>query len=141
MEAMNMEKFPDMLIGMQLVNWNKENQTLTVRDGERLFDLQFDDSDEGDCCGFNNFFAELLVSDHDLSLNPVITHVEVEECERSFFGYRGGEQDHVKVTFFGGANKLFYVDSESSSGSGWGYGACVTVKCSAIGLDECITSW
>ena len=72
-----MNEFPYLLIGMQLVKWDDDKKILTVKNEDQLLDLVFDDSDEGDCCGYNEFFANLLVSDDDLSLNPVITNVEV----------------------------------------------------------------
>lgn len=133
-----MNYFSDVLIGMQLIGWNDQEKILTVKDvNGKQYDLVFDDSDEGDCCGYNDFFAELLVSDHDASLNPIITRIEVEKPEKE-----GSEVcENVKITFFGGAKKIFYINSESGSGSGWCYGACVTVKCEAIGLKEYVTSW
>lgn len=136
-----MEKFPNMLIGMQLVGWDQENQILTVKNDEQYLNLVFDDSDEGDCCGFNNFFAELLVSEQDLSMNPIITHVEVDRGENTPLDSSWHDLDRVKITFFGAAKSLFTIDSESGSGSGWEYGACVTVKCDAIGLKEFVTAW
>lgn len=133
---MKMKNFPDILIGMQLVGWDDQRKILTVKDENgKPCDLVFDDSNEGDCCGYNDFFAELLVSDHDASLNPIITRVEVKRPEENYF------EDNVKITFFGGAKKIFCIDSESGSGSGWCYGACVTVKCEAIDLYDYVTVW
>lgn len=130
-----MNDFPYLLIGMQLVEWDDDKKILTVKDGEKLLDLVFDDSDEGDCCGYNEFFAELLVSDRELSRNPVITNVEVlhnGDCD---------DCDKAEITFFGEARKLLCIESLSSSGSGCCYGACVSVKCDVIGLEELVTSW
>lgn len=129
-----MNKFPYLLIGMQLVNWDDDKKVLTVKAEDKLLDLVFDDSDEGCCCGYNDFFAELLVSERDVSINPVITNVEVLEKD-------DGDCSTAKITFFGEAKKLFSIRSESGSGSGWCYGACVTVKCDALGLSDLVTSW
>ena len=136
-----MDKFPDALIGMQLVGWDSCEQILTVKDNERIINLLFNDSDEGDCCGYNDFFAELLVSDHDLSINPIITNVEVKNDPEDSADYPWDDCDHVKITFFGGAKKIFQIESTSGSGSGWCYGACVTVKCKTLDIDECVTAW
>lgn len=129
-----MKSFTSMLIGMQLIGWDDGKKILTVKDRSKLFDLVFDDSDEGDCCGYNVFFAELFTSEEDLAQNPIITRVEVEknvECD----------EEKAKITFFGGAKKLLKLESLSSSGSGWTYGACVTVRCKAMELDEVVTEW
>ena len=130
-----MNEFPYLLIGMQLVKWDDDKKILTVKNEDQLLDLVFDDSDEGDCCGYNEFFANLLVSDDDLSLNPVITNVEV------LHNSDADDWQESKITFFGESKKLLCIESESGSGSGWSYGACVTVKCDAIGLSELVTSW
>lgn len=130
-----MNEFPYLLIGMQLVKWDDDKKILTVKKEDQLLDLVFDDSDEGDCCGYNEFFANLLVSDDDLSLNPVITNVEV------LHNSDADDWQESKITFFGEAKKLLCIESESGSGSGWCYGACVTVKCDALGLSELVTSW
>lgn len=126
--------FADKLIGMQLMSWDEAENTLIVKKGEEYFKLVFDDSDEGDCCGYNSLFVELFVSESELSRNPVIVKCEAkrEDCDNS---------DHMKLTFFGEAKKIMTIDSDSGSGSGWCYGACVTVECVGLGINEVITSW
>lgn len=126
--------FANKLIGMQLVSWDDNEKTLTVKKGEDLFKLVFDDSDEGDCCGYNDFFVELLVSEDELKRNPVITNLEYEREDGEY-----GEALHI--TFLGEAKKIMTVNSESGSGSGWSYGAVVTVKCKGLDIDEAITEW
>lgn len=127
--------FADKLIGMQLVSWDDDRKIMTVKKGNNLFKLVFDDSKEGGCCGYNDFFAELFVSNEELKRNPVITKLE---CERS-----GDEEnaDSVRITFLGEAKKIMTINSLSSSGSGWCYGATVTVKCEALSIDETVTGW
>jgi hypothetical protein len=126
------------LIGMQLVNWDEKEKILTVKKGENLYHLVFDDSDNGACCGYNEFFAELYVHPHETERNPIITKVEIEDV--------GGdewtkERDSFVITFFGESKALLHMESMSTSGSGECYGACVKVKCNALNIDERITSW
>lgn len=127
--------FADKLIGMQLVSWEDATKTLIVQKGEERFKLVFDDSDEGDCCGYNEFFVELTASDDELKRNPVITNVSAE---------RSGEDedcDSLEITFLGESKKIMTISSVSGSGSGWCYGAIVTVKCEALAIDETVTGW
>ena len=88
--------FADKLIGMQLVSWDDNEKTLTVKKGNDLFKLAFDDSDEGDCCGYNDFFVELLVSEDELKRNPVITNLEYVHSDSE-----EDECDSLVLTFFG----------------------------------------
>lgn len=126
--------FADKLIGMQLVSWDDNEKALVVRKGEEHFKLVFDDSDEGSCCGYNNLFVELLVTEDELKRNPVIVKCEAKRDDDD-------DGDHIKLTFFGESKKIMTIDSESGSGSGWCYGAVVTVDCAGLGIDEAITSW
>lgn len=127
--------FADKLIGMQIVSWDNNEKTLTVKKGEEQIKLVFDDSDEGDCCGYNNFFVDLYVTDEELKRNPAIVKCEVEYSEKDW------ECEQLKLTFIGEAKKLMTIDSCSGSASGFCYGAVVTVKCKALDIDECVTSW
>lgn len=126
------------LIGMQLVNWDEKEKILTVKKGENLYHLVFDDSDIGGCCGYNKFFAELYAHPHETERNPIITKVEIEDVGSDVWGE---ECDSFIITFFGESKPLLHMESASGSGSGWHYGACVAVRCKAMGIDESITSW
>lgn len=46
-----------------------------------------------------------------------------------------------ELTDFGLAKKLAVVDSYSSSGSGWQYGATVTLICKETGDEAVVTTW
>ena len=121
------------LIGAQLVEFDTDH--FVVRDSNgHILNFVFE-QDEGDCCGYNDLENTLLISKDELAKNPVIT--KVEQCEDSDFNY----EEHVVITFFGEAKKLAQIDSTSASGSGWCYGACVTLKCIQTGDEEYITSW
>lgn len=121
------------LVGYQLVSIN--DNCIVVRKGNSEYTLNIDE-DYGDCCGYNDINTKLLVSENELARNPVITNVEVEDtCSDSSYG------DGTKITFFGEVKPIAELDSFSSSGSGWCYGACVTIVCNELKLDETITSW
>lgn len=119
----------DELVGFELVEATCTHMTV-AKDG-RTYKIEFDE-DGGDCCGCASITSTLVCKD---GMNPVITRVEYNRQND------GGEFDSVQITFFGMSKALAVIDSESSSGSGWCYGACASVSCKALGLDEIITSW
>jgi hypothetical protein len=123
----------NMLLGAQLREFNDRQFTVKDKFGEiRTFVFE---EDEGGCCGFNELVNKLLISSDDLSRNPVITKIEARTTNEY------SEEDHVIITLFGEAKKLAEIDSLSSSGSGWCYGACVTLRCVQTDESECITCW
>lgn len=117
------------LVGFELVEATATY--LTVAKDGRQYKLEFVE-DGGDCCGWASITSTLVCKD---GMNPVITRVEYN-CQND-----GEEFDSVQITFFGMSKALAVIDSESGSGSGWCYGACASVSCKALGLDEIITSW
>lgn len=125
-------KFPDMLIGMQLVDISETEMTVKNKDGETI-QFVFDDSDCGGCCGYNNFRTTLNIPKGDLKNAPIITNVETEENE--------DYSHNMIITFFGESKKLARIESDSGSGSGWCYGACVKVRCRSLGIEEILTQW
>ena len=119
------------LIGWQIVSMDKQGFVIT-KDGEKRT-FKFDE-DEGDCCGFNNFDAKLVYEEGSAD-NPVITAINFDEDESDY------DENHVIITFFGGHKLLAKIDSLSSSGSGWCYGACVTCRCVETNEEETISCW
>jgi hypothetical protein len=106
---------------------------IVVRKGDTEYTLNIDE-DYGDCCGYNEINTKLFVSETELGLNPIITNVELDNTNE-YYG------DRCKLTFFGGYKPLAIVDAFSSSGSGWCYGACVTISCDALKLNETLSSY
>lgn len=117
------------LVGYKLEKINDNN--VVVSKNNELYVLTFV-QDEGDCCGYNDLKTELLLDDNN---KPVITNVEYERITSDF------DEDHVKITFFGSNKEIAKIDSTSSSGSGWQYGACVTIECKELDIDEIISEW
>ena len=119
------------LIGYQLVSIDDEK--IVVRKNETEYILRIRE-DYGDCCGYNEISTKLLISETELSRNPVITNVEVTDvdCDDGAGG---------KIAFFGEYKPMAEVDAYSSSGSGWCYGACVWIECDALEINETISSW
>ena len=122
------------LVGYQLISIDASH--IVVKKGDKHYVLEIED-DYGGCCGFNNINTQLLISAEELNRNPIITNVTMENEDSDEY-YSG---DAMKVTFFGEAKPIAELYSFSYSGSGWGYGACVTIKCKALKLEEVITSW
>lgn len=120
------------LIGSKLISFDEDGFSVILPSGEQR-DFVFEE-DEGDCCGFNEFSTELLVSADELSNNPIITNIEKEDTS-------GRDDDSVKIAFFGECKKIAEVNSLSSSGSGWCYGACVWVTCKQTNEKVTITSY
>lgn len=117
------------LVGMKLIDLNSDGFTVEDKDGEWLH-FVFDE-DEGDCCGFNEIQTTLSMSRKN---PPVITKVQYQDVTE-------GDEDAVIITFFGLNKEIAEIFSMSSSGSGWAYGATVSVKCREINFTEVITQY
>lgn len=118
------------LIGYQPVDLNKKE--IVVQKNGKRFSIEIDD-DSGVCCGYNNIEAHLYVGG-EVKRNPIITDVtkENEDIDCS---------DKCCITFFGEDKILAELYTESSSGSGWCYGAAVTLKCKNLKIDEVLSEW
>lgn len=119
------------LIGFQLVGLTEEQ--ILVRSPEGKVYTLFIEDDGGDCCGFNDITTTLKIK-RNSKINPIITNVKVDYEEE-------GEGERCYVTFYGDSKVLGSIDTYSSSGSGWNYGANVTVRCSPLSLLEILSSW
>lgn len=122
------------LFGAQILEIDTMNDEFSVklRNGEvRHYVVE---EDEGDCCGFNEFDI-LLIDNDEINKNPVITNIVSEKNEE------GLDEDTLKLTFFGGHKAIAEINSLSSSGSGWCYGACVTLRCRETGEGYKLTSY
>ena len=122
------------LIGFQLVSINGDK--LVVRKDNETYTLTFN-RDEGDCCGFTELETKLLISEDDFKRNPVITDIYIHECDGDDYGYG----NTVRVTFFGEYLPLAHIYSYANSGSGWCYGAAVSINCNELNLHEELASW
>lgn len=118
------------LIGAQILKVN-DNQII-VKLGNDVHVLEII-SDGGDCCGYADFATNLLYSENDFR-NPVITNVVLEDKGDNY-------SDSSIVTFFGESKPLASIESEAGSGSGWSYGACVSLRCKSLDIDENLASW
>lgn len=118
------------LIGAQIMSVN--NDSIDVKLGDNVYTLEID-SDEGGCCGFADFKTNLLYSENDLR-NPIITNIEKENEDDDY-------SDSSIITFYGESKALATIESEAGSGSGYYYGAFVTLQCKALDIDENLASW
>lgn len=123
------------LVGCQLIDINNDGFTIKVGSkGDYFKHYEFID-DPGDCCGYNEIEGKLLI-ETDSKRMPVITKVErVVEDDNDYY------RQKCKITFFGEDKKLAEINTESGSGSGWQYGACVNVKCVETGEEEVLSEW
>lgn len=129
-----MRIFEDM-IGSRLISLNNNELKILTPDGKvKIYEFE---EDYGDCCGYNDF-STLVIDPDNLNKNPVITNIE--EAESDKFN-NGDDGESVKITLFGEYKPLATIDSISGSGSGYRYGACVTLVCKETGEEETITYW
>lgn len=118
------------LIGAQIVNVGDDY--IEVKKDGQIYKLEII-GDYGSCCGFAYFDTYLLYSPED-ERNPIITDIVLEDTT-----YDGGESS--VITFYGESKPLAKIESEVGSGSGWNYGACVTIRCKPLGIYETLASW
>lgn len=118
------------LIGAQILTLNDDSIEVKLGDGIHTLEII---SDDGDCCGFADFTTNLLYSENDFR-NPVITNVELENKD-----YHDG--DSSIITFYGESKPLATIESEAGSGSGWSYGAFVSLRRKELDIDEDLASW
>jgi hypothetical protein len=120
----------EQLIGAQLISI--DNDKIIVKKDRKLYTIMIEDF-EGDCCGYNDIETALWYRKKS-KRNPIITHIEKENTEC----YEG---QSCLLTFFGEDRKLAEINSYSSSGSGWAYGATVTLECKKLHIEEVLSSW
>lgn len=124
----------DELIGYQIIDLNENG--FAVRKGNVVKHFVFKE-DYGGCCGFNELNTELLINLENTADNPIISRVEYKRSSTTDYC----EDDSLNITFFGGDKILATIDSLSSSGSGWCYGAYVRVRCVETDEEEVLTEW
>ena len=118
------------LVGFQILSLDEES--IVVVKNNKVFVIGIE-NDEGDCCGYNEIVTNLnygIGSKH----NPIITKVTIENEEID-------EGQYCSVCFFGGSKLIGNIDTYSSSGSGWGYGATVTIRCKRLDINDILSSW
>lgn len=120
------------LVGYKLVQLDESGFTVRGRNGDEKH-FVFDE-DYGDCCGFNTIKTALFFDPKDEKRVPAITRVEQDRRSE-------GDGDNLLITFFGYDRRLALIESYSSSGSGWQYGATVTLACRETGDEAEVTSW
>lgn len=119
------------LVGYRLVSVCDDH--ITVRNGDSEYVLKIEE-DKGDCCGYNDIQSTLFITDEELSRNPIIVDVEQSNVDC-------GECEEGKLAIFGEYRPLAAIETESGSGSGWCYGACVWVECKELMINETLSSW
>ena len=116
------------LLGSKLISINEDEMVIETGVGQAVIKII---QDEGGCCGFNDVTATLLINGND---RPVITKVEEVYEDKD-------DESVCRITLFGSYKPIAMLVTRSSSGSGWNYGACVTLKCESPSIDEQLTCW
>lgn len=121
----------EFLIGARLVTADDAGFEV-VASNDKRYRFNFE-SYEDDCCGYNTISSHLLIEDEG-EQNPIITKVRHTTDEDNY-------SQSCEITFFGISKPIYTAAIESSSGSGWCYGATVKLTCKECNFDEILTSW
>ena len=121
----------EFLVGARLVTADDTGFEV-VASNDKRYRFNFE-SYEGDCCGYNTISSNLLIDD-EIEQNPIITKVRHTTDEDNY-------SQSCEITFFGISKPIYTAAIESSSGSGWCYGATVKLTCKECNFDEILTSW
>ena len=129
------------LIGFQLAEIN--DSEIKLKKGDKTFTLSIIDSCEEEqlCCEYNDITANLLISEEELSRNPIITDITIDRKEINIDGETDPCGQTCTVVFFGEEKNIAKVETTSSSSSWWQYGACASVKCKELDLNEVLSEW
>lgn len=137
-----MESDLQRIIGSQLIG--ETSSGLLFKKDDKVFELEID-TYNGDCCGYAEFNKTLFISDSEPYRNPVITKVDYSNSATDYRDPRDSDWDigceTCEVTLFGENAEIAKISAIAGSGSGWKYGACVSVECPILGIREIIAGW
>lgn len=121
----------EFLIGARLVTADDMGfEVIASNDKRYRFDFE---EYEGYCCGYNTISSNLLIEDES-EQNPRITKISHTTTDNEY-------SQSCEITFFGISKPIYTAAIESSSSSGWRYGATVKLTCKEDNFDEILTSW
>ena len=124
-------KFIDNLVGSQIIDMCEKSITVKTKNGQTL---QFDFiCEQGDCCGYAEIKNTLYFKPDDNN-NPVITNLVMRTEEKDCC-------KEVILILFGEYKALADYRFECGSGSGWCYGATISVACKIVPDVEELCSW
>ena len=121
----------EFLIGARLVTADDTGFEV-VASNDKRYRFNFE-SYEGDCCGYNTISSHLLIEDES-EQNPRITKISHTITDDRY-------SQSCEITFFGISKPIYTAAIESSSSSGWCYGATVSLTCKEADFNEILTSW
>lgn len=121
-------KITDALIGAKLISVS--DYEIKIEKDHKVYTLNIE-QEQGGCCGYSEVETKLLINEKS---KPVITKIEFDRNDNY-------ENDTCLITFFGEYKPLATINSCSGSGSGYYYGACVTIECRDLDICEVITEW
>lgn len=121
----------EFLIGARLVTADEDGFEV-VASNDKRYRFNFE-SYEDDYCGYNTISSNLLIEDES-EQNPRITKISHTTTDDE-------DSQRCEITFFGISKPIYTAAIESSSDSGWYYGATVKLTCKECNFDEILTSW
>ena len=121
----------EFLVGARLVTADDAGFEV-VASNDKRYRFNFE-SYEDDYCGYNKIKSCLFIDD-EIEQNPIITKIRHTTDEDNY-------SQSCEITFFGMSKPIYTAAIESSSGSGWCYGASVKLICKEDNFDEILTSW
>ena len=121
----------EFLVGARLVTADNTGFEVVASNNKR-YRFNFEEY-EGDCCGYNKIKSCLFIDD-EIEQNPIITKVRYTTDDDDY-------SQKCEITFFGMSKPIYTAAIESSSGSGYCYGATVRLTCKECSFDEILTSW
>lgn len=120
----------NVLVGAQLINLTEKGFSV-IKNGKE-YEFTFE-KDHGDCCGYNRIKTQLFVDSNE---RPVITDIKITDEINDDYNC-----EKCQVTLFGLDKTIAEINTISSSGSGWQYGAYVKVNCAMLGVDRVLSRW
>lgn len=120
------------LIGAKLIHIDNDVIVLSKDNKEYHFDIE---TEQGDCCGYADVETTLFISEEEIKRNPVVTKIDTDGDDYDY------AEASAKITLFGEYKPLAEISARAGSGSGWCYGACVSIRCRETKISEDIVSW
>lgn len=114
------------LVGYQLIDLTDRH--IVIGKDNKQYKIEIIDN-YGGCCGYNEITTNFKIEKCSKE-NPIITRVDFKTDGSS-----------CEISFYGQHKQIGILSAESSSGSGWCYGANVTLKCKELHLKEVISQW
>jgi len=127
----------DNIIGSKLVSLDDKHMLFEKDD--KTFTLDFVLNQGGCVCSYAKVTNTLLY-DKNSETNPVITKIDaVKNPDDDEADY--DSSNTCIITLFGLDKAIATIKAEAGSGSGWCYGACVSLVCKNLNINEAVCEY